>query len=131
MEILGIVLSIPVAFVASAVYCFLVSRFVLRREVLRRALWLASAALMILFGIEVTLLITIGALRSQAIVGPAFYAAHLAIFFLGPPALANLLILPRRRGATQWYWTVPLCTLFAFVLVLLQVGVSEALYGVE
>lgn len=131
MEIFGIVLSIPVAFVASAVYCFLLSRFVVRRDVPRRALWFTSAALMIVFGFEVALLITIGAVQSQAIIGPGFYAAHLAIFFLGPPVLANVLILPKPGGALRWYWAVPLCTLFAFALVLLQIGVSEALYGVE
>ena len=77
------------------------------------------------------LLATIGAVRSRGAIGPAFYAVHIALFFLGTPALANALVLRKRGGMRRWYWAVPACTLFAFALVLLQYGVSEALYGID
>ena len=131
MEIFGIVLSIPAAFVVSTVYSFLLSRVITRIDPLRRFLWMASIGVLLLFVIEVALLITIGAVRSGAILGPGFYVAHLVIFFTGPPALANVLILRNPRGIFPWYWAVPVCTAFAFVLVLLQYGVSEALYGID
>ena len=131
MEIFGIVLSIPAAFVVSTVYSFLLSRVITRIDPLRRFLWMASIGVLLLFVIEVALLITIGAVRSGAIFGLGFYVAHLVIFFTGPPALANVLILRNPRGTFRWYWAVPVCTAFAFVLVLLQYGVSEALYGID
>jgi len=131
MEIFGIVLSIPAAFVASSVYSFLLSRVVVRTDLLRRVMWMASVGVLILFVMEVALLIAIGAVRSGALLGPGFYVAHVVIFFAGPPALANVLILRNPRGSFRWYWAVPACTAFAFVLVLLQYGVSEALYGID
>jgi hypothetical protein len=84
----------------------------------------------LLFAVEVTLLTTLGALRSQAVIGNGFQTGHLVVFFLGAPALANVILL-RRSNRIRWYWTVPLCALFAVALVILQYGVSEALYGVE
>src|SRR5262245_7610845 len=113
MEIFGIVLSIPAAFVASSVYSFLLSRVVVRTDLLRRVMWMASVGVLILFVMEVALLIAIGAVRSGALLGPGFYVAHVVIFFAGPPALANVLILRNPRGSFRWYWAVPACTAFA------------------
>jgi hypothetical protein len=76
--------------------------------------------------IEVVLLVALGAIRSRATIGPAFYVIHVALFFLGTPALVNVLLLRKPTGFIRWYWAVPACTLFAFLLVLLQYGVSEA-----
>jgi hypothetical protein len=131
MELFGIVLSIPLAFVASVVYCLFLAKIIIRADLLRRFLWAASVGLLLLFAVEIVLLTTIGAVRSRANIGPAFYVAHLAVFFLGTPAVANVLILRNPRATFRWYWAVPVCTVFAFALVLLQYGVSEALYGVD
>ena len=132
MELFGILLSIPVAFVASVVYCFLLATVLIRFDMLRRWMWWASLVVLIGFGVEILILATLGAVRARHIIGPVFYVAHLAVFLLGTPALANVLILrsrPARRF--RWYWAIPLCTAFALVLVLLQYGVSEALFGID
>ena len=132
MEIFGIILSAPVAFLASALYCILIDRMMRRFTQAIRALRAGSLAVLAAFVIELTLLITLGAVRSRERFGSAFYAMHLTVFFLGPPALANLLVLRNRRGMFgRWYTAAPLCTVFAFVLVLLQYGVSEALFGID
>jgi hypothetical protein len=130
MELVGIALSVPVAFVASLIYSILIMTVVRRFDLLRRALWWGSGAVLGWLAVEVVLLTVIGAVRARTLLGPGFYALHLIIFFLGTPALANILLL-RRRPLSRWYWVVPICTLFAFVLVLLQIGVSEALYGID
>jgi hypothetical protein len=132
MELFGILLSVPAAFAASLFYCLFLVNVVVRAERLRRLIWTASVAVLVIFGIEVVLLATIGAVRSRGAIGPAFYAVHIALFFLGTPALANVLVLRKPGGVrARWYWAVPACTLFAFALVLLQYGVSEALYGID
>jgi hypothetical protein len=131
MEIFGIILSVPATFLASLVYCYLLATIVIRLDFLRRAMWLVSVLVLIAFAIEVTLLVTVGSVHSRALIGPMFYVAHVALFFLGTPALANVLVLRQPRELVRWYWAVPACTLFAFALVLLQYGVSEALYGVD
>ncbi len=132
VELFGIVFSIPVAFVASMVYCAVSAHVIRRFETLRR--WLYGASLLVLVGFlaEVALLATLGAVGSRALVGPAFYIAHSAFFFFGTPALANALLL-RRRGPvlSRWYAAGFVCTAFALCLVLLQYGVSEALYGID
>ena len=132
MELLGIVLSIPVAFVASMLYCLLLDRVVLKLEGPSRWLRTVSLIILALFAVELILLVTLGPVRSRGLLGPGFYAAHIVLFFLGTPALANLLVLrPRRGGLAKWYVAAALCTLFAFFLVLLQYSVSESLYGID
>jgi hypothetical protein len=99
---------------------------------LSRWLRLASYAVLSLFGVEILLLITIGAVRSRGLMGRGFYVAHLVFFFVCTPALANVLVLRRKRWAiSDWVVAGAICTAFAFGLVLLQYGVSEALYGIE
>jgi hypothetical protein len=132
MEVLGIVLSVPAAFLANLVYCFLLSRIVVRVEMLRRLMWRVSIGVLAAFAIELTLLSTLGPVRARAVLGPGFYVGHMMLFFLGSPALANVLVLYKgRRPPVAWYAAVPFCTIFAFVLVLLQYSVSEALYGID
>ena len=132
MELFGIVFSVPVALVASAIYAIFLSAVVKRFEYLTMLFRAGSVLVLALFVVEVVLLSTLGAIQSRGVFGPAFYYAHLAVFFFGTPALANILVLRKRVGLFgHWYAVAPVCALFALVLVLLQYGVSEALFGVD
>jgi hypothetical protein len=105
MEAFGILCSIPVAFVVSAVYCAILAAAIRRYESLRGPLYTASLLVLFVLVCELVLLATRGAVDSRALVGPAFYAGHVVCFILG--------------------------SIFAFCLVLLQYAVFEALYGVD
>ena len=132
MELLGITLSVPVAFFISMLYCFLLAKFV--SKLVRFSQWLrmASYVFLSLFAVEVLLLITVGAVRSRGIIGPGFYVAHVVFVFLCPPALANILVLRKQpETSNRWRVGVVLSTIFAFFLVLLQYSVSESLYGID
>lgn len=132
MELVGIALSIPVAFLMSMGYCLVAGKVLRNREPLRVLLLRASWPVLGCLLVELALLASLGAVRSRGILGPGFYVAHLLLFFLGTPALANLLVLPRKDWLLgRWYVAGLLCTLLAVFLVFLQIGVSEALYGVE
>lgn len=132
MELLGIALSFPVALVASALYCLFLGRVVSKSEKSARWLRLGSYLILGLLGVEVVLLVTLGAVRSRALLGPSFYVAHLIFFFAASPALANLLVLRNKGGSfTKWYVAAVLCAVLAFFLVLLQYSVSESLYGID
>ena len=132
MEIFGIIFSVPVAFVASVVYCIILVKVVRKYERTSRLLRWASAVVLAGFVVEVILLATMGAVRSRRMIGPGFYLAHSAVFFLGTPALANMFLLRRRTAFFRWSCiSVVCCTMFALGLVLLQYGVSEALYGID
>jgi hypothetical protein len=130
MELLGIVLSIPVAFVASMLYCLFLARVLLKFERPSRWLRIVSRIVMALFAAELILLVTLGPVRSRGLFGPGFYVAHVIFFFLGTPALANLLVLRPRPGVFGT-WYVAGASAFAFFLVLLQYTVSESLFGID
>lgn len=132
MELFGIIVSVPLAFVMSMAYCAFLAKVVRRFDFARRVLIALSLILLGLFFLELVLLATFGAIRSRAIVGPGFYVAHVFFFFFGVPALANVLVLTRGSSIfARWYFAGTICTVFALFLVLLQYGVSEALYGVD
>jgi hypothetical protein len=131
VELFGIVLAIPAAFVAAAIYTS-VMRFVLPyRPINRIAFWLSIAVLSgLLF--EWGGLVAMVAVHSRAIVGPAFYPAHLLLCLLALPALANLLIIKKSGTVLGACFTVAfLCSLLALPVVLTQYEVAEALYGLD
>ena len=128
MELFGILFSIPVAFVLSMGYCALLAKVLRSFDRLYVFLYVPSIIVLSIFLVEVILLLSLGAVRSRALVGPAFYPAHLIVFFLGTPALANVLVL--RTVFCKWYVAGIICTVLGVFLVLLQYGVSESLYGI-
>jgi hypothetical protein len=91
-----------------------------------------SCAVLVGLAIEVLLLTTLGAVHCRRLLGPAFYAAHSIIFVLGTPALANVLVLPRKIPfLSHWCVAGVLCGFIFTFLVIMQYGVFEALYGVN
>jgi hypothetical protein len=132
VELFGIILSVPVAFMTSMVYCALLAKVVRRLDRVRRFLLRVSLIVLGSFVVELVLLSKLGTVRSRAVVGPGFYVAHTVFFFLGTPALANALILGRRCSLVAWWYVAgAVRTIFAIFLILLQYSVSEALYGVD
>ena len=128
MEIFGILLSIPAAFVISMLYCIFVAKVISRFAPLIPWIRITSQITLGLLLAEVIFLASIGSVRSRALFGPGFYVVHLALFFLCAPALANLLVLRHRE---RWYFVPFACAGLALFLVLLQYGVSESLYGIN
>ena len=132
MELFGIILSIPGAFVVSTIYRRLLlivrSKWPVIAAPLTAISWIVLAGILI----EWALLLLHGAVETRLLVGAAFYPAHLIVFALGTPALINVLLLPNpdsRRA--RWIRTVPLATVLAFILVVQQYTVFEALYGID
>jgi len=132
MEIFGIVLSVPAAFVASALYSFGVRWLTSRLPWLTKPTLIASLVVLSGLVMEWCLLGVVGAVRSREIIGPLLHPLHLLVFFLSVPALANILVL-RRAGGGFWrsLCVAMACAALALPVVLTQVAVSEALYGVD
>jgi hypothetical protein len=113
-------------------YCLLLVKVVAKLKQISQFLRIVSTLILGLFAVELVLLVTLGAVRSRGLLGPSFYVVHIGLFFLGTPALANLLILRRNSEPFRiWYVVGLICTAFAFFLVLLQYSVSESLYGID
>ncbi len=135
MELFGIVLAMPAAFVAGALHS-LALRFVLRRWPLGTVAGTValgcSVAVLAGLGLEWVALATYGPARLQSATGGVFFPIHLALFFLSIPAFANVLVV--KQGDTRlgsWFTVGVLCAVLALPVVLTQYGVSEALYGVD
>jgi hypothetical protein len=132
MELFGIAASIPGAFVMIALYRLILLKVVARFRWATTLLRPASYVLLGLFAVEIALLVTLGAIQSRALIGPVFFTGHTIVFFLGTPALANIILLRKPAGpAPKWYVVSSLCTVLAFFLVLLQYHVSEQLFGID
>ena len=130
MELFGIVLAMPAAFVASAVYS-LALRLVLRRWPLGGAALWCSVGVLTGLVVEWVALAMCGPVQLQQAAHGAFFPLHLVVFFLSIPALANVLVV--KRGDTwlgSWIAVGVACALLALPVVLTQYGVSEALYGI-
>ncbi len=132
MELFGIAFSVPGAFVASAVYRRLLLLASTRWPRIKLVFMLASCLVLAAIIAEWIFLAVRGPVGTRVVMGPVYYFVHLVIFFLGVPALLNVLVLPdaSTRRARFWF-SVPLCTALALVLVVQQYAVSEALYGIE
>ncbi len=132
MELFAIVLAGPAALVASAVYCLLLGRLVEAWAIVRRPLLAASIAVLALIVAEALVLSTVGASPRSAPIDLPLYVAHLALFVLGTPALANVLVLgPFGTRTGKWYIVAPVCAVFAMATTLMQYVVSEAVHGVS
>jgi len=113
-------------------YCLFVAKVISKVQWLGSILKFVSILVLAAFLVEIGFLVAIGSVRSRALFGPGFYVVHIVLFFLGPLALANVLLLrTESRTHNQWYTAAFLCTVFAFFLVLLQYTVTESLYGID
>lgn len=132
MELLGVLLTAPVMFVVALAYCAVLDRLVASHERAGTAFVRASLVILGLIGAEFAVLASVGAVRARAAMGPGFSTVHLALFVLGTPALANVLALRVAPGrSARWLVVAPLCAIFAIALLLMQIHVAEALYGVD
>jgi hypothetical protein len=134
MECFGILFSIPVAFAASAGYTFFLKYVLIKFPRISALFVFVSFVVLVGFIAEIILLVAYGSLSIYGFFGPLFYHAHTLIFFLGTPALANILCLRFLKGHDRvfdWLGPIAFCTVFAFVVVMLQYGVSESLFGID
>ena len=130
MELLGLILAVPIAGLASAVYSWGVFRFVVPRSGLATALRTLSWLPLFSTLSELVFVGAVGPVAARTIVGPAFMALH-SLLLVTPPAMVNVLLLYRcppswRRAviaAASW----GIC----FGLLLFNLVVSEALFGID
>ncbi|MCE9583723.1 MAG: hypothetical protein K8T20_14665 [Planctomycetes bacterium] len=132
MELYGILLAGPAAFIAAIVYCTFLDWFLADRPRASKAFFRVSLIVLGLIGAEVAVLAAVGAVRVRGTLGPGFEAVHLVLVILGTPALANALALRLTPGVVaRWFVVAPLCAIFAVALILMQFHVHESLYGIE
>ena len=129
MENFGILFSIPITFGMSIVYCCVVAKVLRAFDQVYALLYIPSLVVLGAFLLEMALLLSMGILGIRAHVGPVFHPAHIAIVFLSPPALANVLVL--RPIFCKWYVAAVLCAILAVFLVILSYEIGGVLYGID
>src|SRR4051812_7484906 len=104
MELYGIALSVPAAFVATMLYSLFVRYVVTRSEAWTKRFRQGSIVILALLLLEIALLAAFGAVRIYGAIGGVFLWIHGVVFFLGTPALANLTILRSKgdRASNMW-----------------------------
>ena len=132
LEFVAIILSIPVAAVASVLYCLLLQIFVKKEEVFSRILLRISIYIFWLFWIEVAIVFITGPLFLQDLTGDAYFIVHLLLLVSVVPSFANIVMLQKRYiKIAKWYLAWPFCTILALYAVLFYYHVSEALFGIQ
>jgi len=132
MELYGILCSLPAAFLASAIYSIVLRWLLMRQPWVKAAVIRLSLLVLGALVIEWGLLAFLGAVRTRAVIGPAFYPLHSVVFFLSVPALASLLVTKKQEQLLgSWFVVGLLCACLALPVVLTQYVVSEALYGID
>ena len=132
MELFGLFLSVPVSFCLTALYCVALSRLATNSRFIRAIFPPASYAVLGLLALEQVMVLAFDAARCNELGGWAFRTVHWALFFLGIPALANLLVLRATASAfRRWYVVAILCAALDVPLVLLHYSVMEGIYGIN
>lgn len=132
MEILGIILSVPGAFIASIVYSAILGKVITKLPRLIYPLRVASSTILVSAVVETIATTTIGPIRLQEITGRVYYPFHGVIFFLTLPALATIMRLQNKfEKLTKWYSVGCICAFVGLLIVLQQYVVSEAIFGVD
>ncbi len=135
MEVLGLLLSIPVAFGVSAFYSLFALLFLSGRDPLGVAVRVLSWMVLATLAVEAAGLAAIGAVRLHDRLGGLFTTIHILVLVLGAPAVANLVArLARARGLTHiavWACTGLACFVVGVGLVFGNVVISEQIYGVD
>jgi hypothetical protein len=132
MELFGIVLSFPASLIAVSIYSLILRRITARRPSLSRLILWVSLSVLLLLVLEFIGVTMMGALQLRASLGATYWVAHIVLFFLAVRSLTNMLHLQKKVPfISRWYITAFICAVFTIFVVLLQIVVSEALYGID
>ena len=124
----------PAAFLLSAGYTSFAALAVGRWRALSRAFMAVSSIVILLQLGEMMLFSRLGVLSTRAKLGPPFEVLHAIAFYLTPPAVVNLIVLPaafRRRVILSTVIGFVSCFVVIIHLVFFNVWMSEILYGVD
>ncbi len=132
MELFGIIFSIPVSFVGSSIYAFIIKKITTKWTVLVVPIFWISGTILALLILEFFAVLTLGAIKLRETIGTLYYPLHIFLFFLFWPSLANLMGVQRRIAfLSKWYIIGITCAFLGLCVTLLQYVVSEALFGVD
>jgi hypothetical protein len=135
MELFGLLLAMPVTFVASFVYAALALALFSFLPVVARVLVSASLFVIALIVTELVLFAALGPKGTYAHLGHGFTALHFLGFLLGPPAVANLVFhVGCQWNLNRWlrfFSATGCCWITCMSALLGNIVVDEAIVGID
>ena len=132
MELYAIVFSVPMSFIMSITYGFIIGKITTKWSFLIvPVLWISCMVLIFLiaefFGVFI-----VGVIKLREVIGTSYYSIHSFLFFFTLPSLVNIMRLQTRiRFLSKWYVMGSICAFFGLCIVVLQYYVFEILYGID
>jgi hypothetical protein len=122
MEFFGLILAIPVALVASVIYCAIATLLLKKVRALRKAVLVASLLVLACVALEIGLIGTLGVNAAYQRLQNWFGYLHAVCFLLGPPSLANLVLFLLCAMRETWTaWRIALSGLICWVACIVAV----------
>jgi hypothetical protein len=135
MELFGLLFAVPVTLVTSTVFCVLAFFATQRLPSIRRVAVVCSLCVVASLLVEVVCALTVGPFRLHQRLGAAYTTWHLVGFFLGPPAVALLVLVASsplvRVGVLRIGIATALCWFACMATLLGNIMVSEDIYGID
>ena len=131
MQAFGMAIELLLGLVAAPVFCFALARFIRPFAALAAwGFWIA-VPLVVLFALDLTLVVTCGALGTRALVGPGFFLSHTVLSVAIGPSVACVALLSRRGHPRRWPLVAVVCWFAGACGIFYQYDVAETLYGVD
>lgn len=132
MDAIGVALAIPAVLMANVLYAGFVRFGIARLPGLWSPLLWVSRGVLALAICDFALVALLGAVSVPTLVGPTYWIGHSIVFFAGAPSFAHVLMLPPGKSwFKRWYLTAGVCAAFGVLFVFFEVGVGEALFGLD
>jgi hypothetical protein len=128
MEGFALLLSFPVAITASLIYMLILDKTIRHWPLLSKILVYTSAAVLILFVLELAGASVFGPITLRRVVGTPYYAIHLCLFLAATPSMANIFALWFKFKKRLMVGAV-VCGVVGTSSAILQYSVSGALFG--
>jgi hypothetical protein len=129
METCGMLLAFPVTATACTVYSALTIYVLSRWRPLRLFLTAGSVCVLVLCVVEAVILWRNGVLGARGKLGPSFETLHAIVFFLTPPAVANLVVFLPNPPSRDLLIVAVATFIVAIALVFWNISVQQTLYG--
>ena len=134
MELFGLLFAVPLTMIPSAAYTALAIWAFRRWPTLKKVAVPASIGVALLLGVEVLLLVTLGAKSAFFHLHHVYTVLHFSVFLLAPPAIANLVLHLTAKKEKKWLQfgaSAGCCWIACMVALLGNIMVDEAIIGVD
>lgn len=135
MELIGLMLAVPATLLATCAYVAMLAGVMRFLPKIAGFVAVGSVAALGCVAVEQFYLSSFGAVETYARLGRTYAAIHLVAFFLGPPAIANLVFLAARL-LKRSMWTAAiaagtLCWPASLITVGMNILIDEHIAGVD